>query len=80
MCAQGVRAGMQGAAAPVKCPDSVGLLWGASRAPFPGLLLPSSWEERQVRNWQVEGMKLLQEVAGHHKRAADGEKAEAGHN
>lgn len=78
VCAQGIRAGMQEAAAPLKCPDSVGLLWGASQAPFPGLLLPSSWEERQVRNWQVEGMKLLQVMVGHRKRATDEEKAEAG--
>lgn len=83
VCAQGIRAGMhhlQEAAAPVKCPDSVSLLWGVSQAPFPGLLVPSSWEERQVRNWQMEGMKLLQEVIGRHKRATDGEKPEAGAN
>lgn len=73
VCAQGIRAGMhhlQEAAAPLKCPDdSMGLFWGASQAPFPGLLLPSSWEERQARNWQMEGMKLLQEVVGHHQRS-----------
>lgn len=83
VCAQGIRAGMhhlQEAAAPVKCPDSVGLFCGASQALFPGLLLPSSWEERQVRSRQMEGMKLLQEVVGHHKRATDGEKPEAGTN
>lgn len=82
VCAQGIRAGMhhlREAAAPLQCPDNVGLFWGTSQAPFPGLLLPSSWEERQVRNRQMEGMKLLQEVVGCHKGATDGEKPEEVH-
>lgn len=33
-----------------------------------------------MRNWQMEGMKLLQEVVGCHKGATDGEKPEAGAN
>lgn len=83
VCAQGIRAGMhhlQEAAAPVKCPANVGLFWGALQAPFPGLLLPSSWKERQMRNWQLEGLELLQEVVGRQKRATDGEKPEEGMN
>lgn len=31
-----------------------------------------------MRNWQMEGLELLQEVVGHHKRATDGEKPEEG--
>lgn len=82
-CAQGIRAGMhhlQEAAAPVKCPDSVGFFGGASQASFPGLLLHSSWEERQVRNWQMKGMKLLQEVVESRKRATRWGKLEPGAN
>lgn len=77
---------LQKAAAPVKSPANAGLFLGALRAPFPGLLLASSWEGRQVRSWLMEEMKLLQEMLGRHRRAhwqkrvTDGEKPQAGMN
>lgn len=41
---------LQKAAAPMKSPANAGVLLGALRAPFPGLLLASSWEGRQARS------------------------------
>lgn len=87
VCAEGAEQAMlrlQRAAAPVKPPASVGLFLGPLRAPFPGMLSASSWEGRQARSWLVEGMKLLQEMLGHHRRACwqkrvtDGEKNRGG--
>lgn len=72
LCAQRLRAGNAPAAegsrswqVPCRCGGRLGAL----QAPSPGLFLASSREGRQARSWQMEGMKLLQEVLGRHQKA-----------
>lgn len=85
-CAQRIRAG-SAPAEESSCSHEVPCQCGVfseGTASFPGLLSSYSWEGRHLWIWLMEGMKLLQEVLGGHRRAhwqrrvTDGEKPEAG--